>query len=184
MCFLFSGAFWGLLLVLLGISIIIRVMFHIHIPLFRIVVALILIYFGIRMLVGGFWPRNCGGEWRGEWRGHTVFNESTVKASTFGGEEHNVVFGKSTVDATDSSLTDQNREFNLNTVFGQTDLRISAAVPTIVKATSAFGSAQFPDGNIITFGDYTYKTKSYAENAPHRKIKVSVVFGGLRVIEQ
>jgi predicted membrane protein len=180
MCFLFSGAFWGLLLVLLGISIIVRVMFHIHIPLFRIIVALIFIYFGIRMLVGGFWPRNCCGDWKG----HAVFTESTVKTTSFGGEEHNVVFGKSTVDATDSSLTDQNREFNLNTVFGQTDLRISAAVPTIVKATAAFSSAQFPDGNVITFGDYTYKTKSYAENAPHRKIKASVVFGGLRIIEQ
>ena len=43
MGFLFSGVFWGGVLVLLGISIIIKVVFHIDIPVFRVVVALVLI---------------------------------------------------------------------------------------------------------------------------------------------
>jgi hypothetical protein len=178
MCFLFSGAFWGMVLVLLGLSIIIKVVFHVHLPIVRIVFGLIIIYFGVRLIAGGFWPhRCCGGPDR------VFFTESKITAATFTGREHSVVFGKSVVDAT-GPLGEKNRDFNVNTVFGQTDLRISSAVPTICRVNAAFSGAQFPDGNTIAFGDYTYKSKSYSEGVPCRTIKANVVFGGLRIIEE
>ena len=48
MCFLFGGVFWGIVLVLLGLSIIVRIVFNIHFPFFRILFALIIIYFGLK----------------------------------------------------------------------------------------------------------------------------------------
>ncbi len=52
MGFLASGVFWGSVIILFGISIILNSVFGISIPVFKIVLALILIYFGISILAG------------------------------------------------------------------------------------------------------------------------------------
>jgi hypothetical protein len=41
-----------------------------------------------------------------------------------------------------------------------------------------------PDGTIISFGEYTYKTKSFSESAPALRIDATVVFGGLEITEK
>lgn len=52
MNFLSSGLFWGLILVLLGLSVILKSVFHINIPLIKILLAILLIYWGITLLIG------------------------------------------------------------------------------------------------------------------------------------
>jgi hypothetical protein len=47
---LMSGVFWGSVLILLGLSVIIEHVFHINIPVFKMVFACLLIYLGIRLL--------------------------------------------------------------------------------------------------------------------------------------
>ncbi len=48
MGFLFSDIFWGIVLILTGVSIILQLVFKINIPVFPIVIAFLLIYAGIR----------------------------------------------------------------------------------------------------------------------------------------
>ncbi len=52
MSFLTSGLFWGFILVLLGLSIIVRILFNIDVPVFKVVFGLILIYLGFQVLFG------------------------------------------------------------------------------------------------------------------------------------
>lgn len=52
----------GVFFLLFGLSILFRVFFGWHIPVFRTFFAVFLIYFGIRMLVGGNWG------WEDGWR--------------------------------------------------------------------------------------------------------------------
>mgnify|MGYP003990967287 FL=1 len=52
MPFLFSGLFWGVMLVLFGASMILRAVFNLDIPIFRIIFALVIIYFGVKLLLG------------------------------------------------------------------------------------------------------------------------------------
>ena len=47
MDFFFGGLFWGVLLILIGIGIILKVFFDINIPIFRTALALLLIYLGV-----------------------------------------------------------------------------------------------------------------------------------------
>ncbi|MGE5605051.1 MAG: hypothetical protein ACM3YE_05095, partial [Bacteroidota bacterium] len=54
MGFIFSQVFWGIFLILLGASFILKVLFHLDIPVFRLFVSFILIYMGFRVLTGGF----------------------------------------------------------------------------------------------------------------------------------
>jgi predicted membrane protein len=177
MGFIFSGVFWGSILILLGLSVIIRIVFNVHVPLFRIVFALIIIYFGIRILVGGSWCRgNCNS--------NTVFFSDTKAEFAKDSKEYNIFFGKGIVDLTDSSLALQKKKIKVTTVFGSGEIRISPEVPAIVRVTSAFAGAKMPDGNIISFGEYIYKTKSYSDKSDHVRIDAKVVFGSLEISER
>jgi len=40
-----------------------------------------------------------------------------------------------------------------------------------------------PDGNLVSFGDYTYKNKAFNKTAPYRVIKADVVFGSMTIME-
>ncbi|MBP8704672.1 MAG: hypothetical protein KBI19_01620, partial [Candidatus Cloacimonas sp.] len=48
---IFGNIFWGLLIILLGLSIFLKG-FNLHIPLVRVFIAIIIIMFGIKLLFG------------------------------------------------------------------------------------------------------------------------------------
>jgi len=87
--FLFSGVFWGTMLILLGISIILKVMFNISIPFFRLFFAFFFVYLGLQILIGK--PPQAGD------RRTVVFGERTVRADERDAEYH-AVFGRGLFD--------------------------------------------------------------------------------------
>ncbi len=175
MCFLFSGVFWGVVLVLFGLSIIVKVVFNIHFPFFRILVALIIMYFGLRVLMGGTCIRTH--------RNTVLFNEANVTA-TDSKNDCNILFGKGTIDLTSAELAAKNSRVRVNTVFGSGTIRISPDVPTLIEVNSAFAGSRMPDGNSIAFGKYVYKNKLYGETGKNLKVDANVVFGSLDIIEK
>jgi len=176
MGFIFSGVFWGSILILLGLSVIVRIVFNIHIPLFRIAFALIIIYFGIRVLVGGAWCRgNCNS--------NTILFDQAKTELSGDSNEYNIIFGKGIVNISDTSLPSK-KKIRVNTVFGSGEIRINPDVPTVVRVTSAFAGARMPDGNVISFGEYVYRTKSYSDKSDYLRIHVNVVFGGIEIVEK
>jgi hypothetical protein len=176
MDFLFSGLFWGIILILLGISIIIRIVFHVHVPLFRIIVALILIYFGIKVLVGGSWM--C-------WHHHGALSGSSHISHASGNNEYKVVFGTMTIDAAGDVAENSPERTSVKTVFGESKIIISSLVPTIIHIRAAFSGARFPDGNTLSFGETIYKNASLKPGvSPKREIDVNVVFGSVRIVEK
>jgi predicted membrane protein len=177
MGFFFSGIFWGSILILLGISVIVRIVFNIHIPLVRIAFALVLIYLGIRVLVGDSWCR-----WSGT-GGTAVFSEVKTEISGDSGD-HTIIFGKGVVSLTDTSLAEKGKRVRVNTIFGSGEIHVSPSVPAVIRVTAAFGGARMPDGNIISFGEYVYRTKAYSDAAKAIKVDATVVFGGLEIIER
>jgi hypothetical protein len=176
MDFFFSGLFWGIILILLGVSIIIRIVFHINVPIVRIVFAFIIIYFGIKLLVGGNWL-GCSGS-------RTAFGSSTMSISP-DRSEYKVVFGSSVIDATAEVTGSVPERSSIRTVFGQCHLTISPKVPTIIRVSSAFGEARLPDGSSVIFGESTYKNAAAREGkSPMREIDANVVFGNFVVTER
>jgi predicted membrane protein len=176
MCFLFGGVFWGIVLVLLGLSIIVRIVFNIHFPFFRILTALIIIYFGLKVLLGGIGvraPKNT-----------IFFNESNFSAINPNNDDYSIIFGKGTVDLTNLELSEKNNRVYVKTAFGAGTIKISSKVPTMIKVSSAFSDARMPDGNAIAFGKYVYKNKSYRDSATCLKVNANVVFGSLDILEQ
>ncbi len=171
MGFVFSGLFWGLVIVLAGLSIILNVAFGLKIPFFRILFGLVLIYIGVSMLIGT----------RVRVRTHntTVFDESTMEVTKAG--EYNVIFSRSVIDLTRLELKPGRNKVEVNTVFGAAVLKVDPATPVRLRASAAFAGARMPDGNTLSFGDYKWHSDSLNDSTPFLDIEASVVFGSLEI---
>lgn len=171
MGFLFSGLFWGILLILIGITIVIKVFFKVDIPIVRIGFALFFVYIGISILLNGDGKKHRHSD------SDVVFEESDVNV-TKDQKEYNVIFGKVTYDLTKLDITNTN-DIEINVVFGAAEIILDKNMPVILTVDSAFAGAKLPDGNSVAFGTTHYTSPSYRGDAPALKIKVDVVFGGV-----
>lgn len=175
--FLFNQVFWGVLLIVFGVALVVKVLFNINIPMFRIFFAFFLIYIGIWFLIGG----KFGWQQQGN---SVIFNESSIAINQSPGGEYNVIFGKGTMDLSRITLDTGVSRMKLNTIFGAAVVQINPDIPLKIIINSPFAAAKMPDGNNVTFGsNYTYQTKSYQEGQDYLLIHADVVFGALEVVE-
>jgi predicted membrane protein len=176
MGFVFSGMFWGIVLILLGLSVILRVVFDVDLPVIRIVFAVVLIYLGVRVLVGGSWrvesPRNT-----------VLFAESEVPV-TPDDDEYRIVFGRGRFDLTGIVPAGASRSITVETVFGNGVVRVKADAPIRIRASATFGSARLPDGNEVSFGATTWRSPAYREGEPFLDVRANVVFGALQIVTE
>jgi membrane protein implicated in regulation of membrane protease activity len=170
------GLFWGVLLVLIGLAAIFRVVFDVN--LFGVLFALFLIFVGISLLVGKPWMFH-----RQKGEHDILFGERAVHEQPRDNTEYNVVFGKSVYDFRDITFPD-NKPLNIkvNTVFGNTIIRINKNIPVKIKSDAVFASSAMPDGNSVAFGSIQYATDTFAVNLNHLFIEADVVFGSIQVI--
>jgi predicted membrane protein len=114
--------------------------------------------------------------------GTVMFKESRIEATTAG--KYDIVFGKGVIDLTDVKLEKETVKKEVNTVFGAAVIKINPEMPVKIVANSAFASTKFQDGNIITFGKYTYATKSFRETEKHLLVETNAVFGSLEIVNK
>ncbi|MDH5683257.1 MAG: hypothetical protein OEZ20_02195 [candidate division WOR-3 bacterium] len=175
MGFIFSGIFWGVIIVIIGLSIILNVIFGIRIPIFRIIIALFLIWLGITLLTGGsFWSKN---------KNKAVFEEKRIDSITPHGK-YDIVFGKGVIDLSKIVLEDKIFNVEVNTVFASGTIEIDPKIPAKIIVNSIFAGARMPDGNTIAFGQYTYKSDSLKEDTSYLRVDAQVVFGSLQIINK
>ncbi len=161
---------------MLGLSIIIKHVFNVDIPVGKFFVAFILIYLGVQIMTGGHGRgASCGT--------NVIFSHGFVSGSGKD-NQYNVVFGTGDIDLTGIELKDKDLTVEANTVFGSSTLKLKAGIPTIVQVNDAFGEVRMPDRNIAAFGNYVYRTKSYQEGKPHLELKLNSVFSSVRVVEE
>lgn len=164
---------FGALLVLFGLSLILKVIFNIDVPVIRVVIALFLIYLGIRLFIG----RDFSLISRNKNENIIVFGQRTISRIE-DGMEYNVVFGKGILDLRNTHPSDSHDIFiRLNTVFGSSDVLYNDTIPLKIKSTSAFGGTRLPNGNTEAFGTYEFITGDSA-NRPYIILETNTVFGG------
>jgi len=168
------GLFWGVVLIVIGLSIIFKVFFDISI--LRIVIAIIIILFGIKVLIGK--PRiftHCN-------KDQVVFGERIFRAGSVEQTEYNTVFGKSVYDFRNiKNLKPGRNKIEVNTVFGSTEIIISDTIAVKIKADAVFAAASMPNGNSVAFGTINYDSDSVVNASSYLYIEANVVFGDLKV---
>ncbi len=170
-----AGVFWGALLIFIGLALIIRFVFNVEFPVFKVLFALFFIYIGLRILFGSFglFHFESGPD-------DVIFNEREFYHPE-NNKEYNIVFGKGNFDFTDIDLSNGNVNVKIGTVFGASEIRIDRDMPVKIVADAVFSGAELPDGNTAVFGSSSYQSESYNPDSNHLKIKLDVVFAGIQV---
>ncbi|MEO0107805.1 MAG: LiaF domain-containing protein [candidate division WOR-3 bacterium] len=169
---IFTGVFWGAVLILLGIGVILNVILGTKIPFGRIFWALLLIYIGISLLVRPAWHKRT---WHRKWTSDKVMITSTPG-------KHDIVFGSAVFDLTSVELQDRVQCEEIDVVFGSAEVRLNPEMPVRIEVNTVFASAKLPNGNEKSFGEYTYQSRTFDENRPYLSIKADVVFGSLEFV--
>jgi hypothetical protein len=170
---LVDGIFWGVLLIVVGVWFLVRRYVPFHIPLIRVIIAVIFVYIGIRVLVRGPVIQD---------RNTMVFSESSLQWSPAHGRDYNVIFSSGTVDLSGVALAGETIRTQVNVIFGSGTLRLNPAMPVRVNMSSAFGTVEAPGGRSIAFGDSVYTTPSYKDGAPALEVHATAVFGRLMIL--
>jgi len=171
MNFLSSSVFWGVVVVMFGLSLLFKAVFNVDIPVFRVVLGLIVVYIGLRVLVG----------WHGCFYNNSVaFSEARFSPGKSG--DYKVMFGKGTIDLRSSSAKAVDGKISVDTIFGESVLLVDESVPMKIEIDAVFAGASIPNGNNMAMGSCIYTTKAYKAGEKYVDVKADVVFGSLRVI--
>ena len=173
-----AGIFWGAFLLLLGVALIVKVVFNVDFPVFKVVVGIFLVMLGLKVIFGKFLisPSNFKAE-------ETIFNER-VYDNPESGKEYTVLFAKGVYDFTNVDLEQGSFRVKVSTVFGGTQIIIPQDKPVRIQADAVFAGAELPDGNNAVFGTTIYESDTYRPDSACIDIKVDVVFGGVQVIRR
>ena len=174
MGFLSSGLFWGAVLVIFGISILLKAVLHVDIPVFRILAGLIIIYVGLKVITG----------WHGCVTSNAaVFSEYSVASKDLKGD-YSVVFGKGTIDMTGADIKDKTMTIRIDTVFGETTVLVDKNIPLKVQADAVFSGVKMPNGDAASIGSLAYTSPEYRQGENCLIIKADTVFGALKIINK
>ena len=173
-----AGLFWGAFLLLLGIALIIKVVFDVDFPVFKVLIGIFIVLVGLKVLFGRsfisehhFSPEE------------TIFNER-VYENPESDKEYTVLFAKGVYDFTNVNLDQGSFRAKVSTVFGGAQIIIPKDKPVRIKVDAVFAGAELPDGNNAVFGTTIYESDSWRADTASIDIKVDVVFGGVQVIRR
>jgi hypothetical protein len=171
--------FWGIVLILIGLSLILKVVFNVDFPFFKFLFAFFLIYLGIRIFIGKDF--HLFSDVNDE---HTVVFSQRTLTHVEDGKEYNVIFGNGIFDLRNFQPSGEKEvRVKLNTVFGSSEVLINDSLPLEVRAHTVFAGSKMPDGNVSAFGETKYENLNYADTTL-LKIESSTVFGGFLVKKQ
>ncbi len=171
-----AGLFWGILIILIGISIIIRVIFNVDFPIFKILFGLLFLYIGLKILTGSFGFKGLKGE-----ENDVAFGEKQFSEISKDDTEFNVLFGKGTFDFRNINLSEASFNVKINTVFGGSIIKIKKDLPVKIKADAVLAGAKLPNGNTTAFGTTFYQSENFQEDSNHLFLKLDIVFGGIEI---
>ncbi len=173
-----SGLFWGIILIIIGISLIVKVVFKIDFPIMKVLVAFFFIYLGIKILAGniGFAKFKSGPS-------DVIFGESSFVHEQYVPAEQNVVFGKCTFDFRNLHESSLPADIKINTVFGNSKILISKNMPVTIRVDAAFAGATLPNNNSTVLGSTNYQSANYDELKPHLTIHANAVFSTVKIMD-
>lgn len=169
-----AGLFWGIILIVIGLSIIFKVVFDISV--FRILIAVFFILIGIKILVGksAFHFNSKDSD--------TIFGDKVHQEFPINDTEYNTIFGKSVYDFRDAAIpTDKYLKLEFNTIFGDADILLPKGLSVKIKAEAVFGSAKLPNNNTAIFGETTYMSDHDTTASNFIYIEINTVFGNTEV---
>jgi predicted membrane protein len=166
-----SGIFWGIALIVIGLLFLIKISFHIEVPIVRLLMASALVLLGIRMLTG----RNAFLKAKS----NSVFGENHFVYSQ-GVRNYSTVMGEGRLTITTADLINDTY-LEISCVMGSFIILVSPDIPLTIHSTSVLASFTNPKGHTSTIGSSEYIGKKQTPSQPALTIHASVVLGNMEV---
>ena len=172
-----ASLFWGIILIIIGISIIVKIVFNIDFSIFRVIVALVLIYFGIRMFIGRDFSF-----YRDDKDEQLIMFSHRIVEHMHEGKEYNVIFSEGIFDLRNFTVPDSEVvRFKVNTVFAGSEIILNPEIPVEINSNTVFGGTRMPNTNASAFGMASYKNNAASKGKLRIIIETNTVFGSLQV---
>jgi len=142
MDFFFGNFFWGILVILFGLSIFLKG-FNIHLPLVKVFFAIMIIMFGIRILVGSGAPRHKSGS--------VHYPKGTTQNYSRNRTEYSFVFSGGTLDLT--GIKPDAKDLEISVVFGTATVILPSDIKFDIEPTTVFGATYLPGNSYVGFGE-------------------------------
>jgi len=169
----------GIVLILMGLSAIIKIAFNVDFPIFKIAFACLFIYIGVKVLMGNSF-NFFGDKQQDE---VVFFGEKTIQ-QVDDGKQYSVFFGGATYNLSNVQLGDTDVHIKLNTIFGGSKLILNNNLPVRITSNTIFGGTVMPNGNSSAFGSAEYDSdSSLTDSTAHLVIESNTIFGGLKVVK-
>lgn len=133
MDFFFGNIFWGVMIILFGVSIFLKG-FNINLPLMKVFFAIVIIMFGVRMLIGGGKPKV-------RYSSHRYKKANTVVYSR-DNQEYTMVFASGDIDLSDLKADSKNLEITV--VFGSANVILPSDLRFDIQTTAVLGGIVLP----------------------------------------
>jgi len=169
---LFGGAFIGIILLVIGVILLLNSFFNFNISVFKLTVGVVIVLFGVFILFNGFGFQDSRS---------IIFREGIIRVSEVQ-DEYNIIFASGTVDLSKVKIEDEVKKIKVNTIFAEGKVILNPDVPTLIKASSAFGELKLPDSSSVVFGSQKYRIGEISANQGYLEIEASAVFGALKFI--
>ena len=160
-----GSIFWSSFFILIGLSIALKAIFGIDIPVIKLFIAVFFIYIGLTILWG------------------PSFFRSTIRVAARDDGDYIIMFGKQSIDLT--SLSEEHpREVQAVVVFASSTIKINPSVPTKIIFKGAFSSVRLPesyDDNAL-MGKVVYTTKNFDKEKKYLCIEITSVFANVKVV--
>jgi len=169
---LFGGVFMGIIFLTVGIILLLNNFFNFNINMFKLIIGIVIVLFGVFVLFNGFSFQDSR---------NIVFKEGIIRVSEVQ-DEYNIIFASGMVDLSKVQVEDEVKKIEINTIFAEGKVILNPDIPTLIKASSAFGELKLPDRSSVVFGSQKYRIGDISTDQGYLEIEASAVFGALKFI--
>ncbi len=162
--FIFSRAFWGIVVILIGLSIVLNAIFKINLPIFKILIALFFIYIGVRMLMG------VGGV-NQSIKTKSVFSQQKIEIKNLENKSFKAVFSDQTLDLSHIKLSSSDA-IEVDAVFSSVELILPAEAKVVLMPENVMSSIK------------TIRINSNDSSSYELRIKAKAVFSEIKIIQE
>lgn len=166
MNFLSSGAFWGLLIVLFGLSIILKAVFNIQFPFFKTFLGILLIVGGLNLIFGSIGHKN---------NSQILFSSGKLIHQS-GKYDYSIIFSSGKIDLRDLDESTIEKPIKVAVVFGDGILKLDRSKQYNIKGSVAFGELIDDDEKVSGLS-----SKNNFQDAKAIDIEASATFGKLEI---
>jgi predicted membrane protein len=171
------GLLIGILIMLWGLGIIINVVFHINIPIFKILFGLFLIYIGLKIVFGNSFPCSIVHLHSRD----AVFSHKTYHGLHGESNEYNAIFGKAMVDLRGVELKEKVTRIKVAVVLGNAEVILDKNMPVRIKVDTVLGEVKLPQNIAGSFGSAYYQSQDFDDNKNYLLIDASSIIGGIDI---